>query len=353
MIILAIDTSCDETSVAVTKDLHILSNSISSQIRFHKKYGGVVPFLAKRLHQEKIDSVLEDALQRAKLSWKEIDGLAVTVGPGLAPALEVGIQKAKQLAEQECKPLFAVNHMTGHIASCYLEKNQKTTSKYLARKDKIAYPAIALLVSGGHTEMVYFDHFAQFRKIGQTLDDALGEAYDKMAKMLDLGYPGGKIIARFAQKGDLKKYNLPIPMQRSHDLNFSYSGLKNALRLKIKSLKEENTGGLPAQVIYDLSACFEDVAQKAILQKVELALKQFPECKSLLLGGGVASNLTLRKKIRHLCYQNKVNFYTPISQKLCTDNAAMIGAAAYLMSLEGIKPVNLNELDRQPGLEFD
>lgn len=346
MIILAIDTSCDETSVAVTSGTKVLSNVISSQVRYHKKFGGVVPFLAQRLHKERIDAVIQLALQRAALSPVDLDAVAVTVGPGLAPALEVGIQKAKELAKTGQKPLYPVNHMVGHIASCYAQIGSK--------KPSFAHPYLALLVSGGHTELVYSPKFGHFQILGQTLDDALGEAYDKLAKMLGLGYPGGKLVSQLAEKGNPEAYSLPVPMQHSPDLNFSYSGLKNAARLLIHELKENTHAHvMTKEEIQDVCAVFQRVAQEAVLIKVEKALKQYPEVRGLLFAGGVAANAQLRRKLRFLCKKYAVQLTVPANLALCTDNAAMIGIAAFLGAQNGQKPVRAVNIDRKPGLTVE
>lgn len=343
MIILGIDTSCDETSVGITSDLRVLSNVVSSQVRFHQKFGGVVPFLAQRLHKERIDQVVELALRRTNLTWKRIDAIAVTQGPGLAPALEVGIQKAKELALAYKKPLYAVNHMAGHLTSCFLQVGSRSVSPPL-------YPILALLVSGGHTELVINSKPGHYQIIGQTLDDALGEAYDKVAKMLGLGYPGGKLIAKLAEEGNPKAFSLPIPLQHRKDLNFSYSGLKNAVRLLVYDLKNGHHDIILRQSeIQDVAAVFQDVALDSALLKVKRALEEYPEVKFLLLAGGVAANTVLRKKIRKVCKEKNVSLKVPSNLKLCTDNAAMIAGAAFLGIQARQQPEKPQIIDRKPG----
>ena len=343
--ILAIDTSCDDTSAAVTSGYKVLSNVISSQVRYHKKFGGVVPFLAKRLHQEKIDPVIELALSRANLSMLDIEAIAVTVGPGLAPALEIGIEKAKSLAKEYNLPLYDINHMEGHFASCLAQVGAKN-------RPKVSYPALAVLVSGGHTEFVYLPKFGVYELVGQTLDDALGEAYDKVSKMLNLGYPGGKLISQMAKNGNLGVYELPIPMRYSKDYNVSYSGLKNAVRLLIESMQGSSNGGvLTLQNMSDLSATFEDVAQEGLLIKIRKIIKD-REVKTVLLGGGVSANTALRKKIRKLATDNGLSFIFPANLKLCTDNAAMIGVASWIAIQRGKKPADISSVDRKPGLDW-
>ncbi len=338
MIILAIDTSTDETSVAILNGQKILCNVISSQVRYHKKFGGVVPFLAQRLHKERIDSVISEALSRAQTDFSGIDAIAVTYGPGLAPALQVGVEKAKLLAVEHGLPLYAVNHMMGHISSCF--------SKNVAK-----FPMLAVLVSGGHSELVYTRSFGEYQIIGQTLDDSLGEAYDKVARMLGLGYPGGKLVAKLALEGDSAAYALPVPMLRSGDLNLSYSGLKNAVRLLIGEVSAE--GPLSRKNIADICACFEYVAQESLLRKVTLALSMYPEVQQVALAGGVSANVRLRAHLRAILKKHDLELVVPANQKLCTDNAAMIGLAAHFGILAGQKPAEIETLDRIPYLSLE
>ena len=339
MKILAIDTSCDDTSAAVTEGRRVLSNVVSSQVRYHTKFGGVVPFLAQRLHKERIDSVIELALSRAQLTWDQIDAIAVTYGPGLAPALQVGIEKARELAVEQELPLYAVNHMAGHIASCY------------AGKVTPVYAALMVLASGNHSELVVARSFGDFQIVGQTLDDALGEAYDKVARMLGLGYPGGKLVATFAKEGNDHAYPLPTPMLHSGDFNLSYSGLKNAVRLLVNDLSQNRP--LTRQQIADVSATFQRVAQESLCVKVERFLSSFPECQQVALAGGVAANAALRARLRSIARRHGVDLCVPVNQRLCGDNAAMIGVAAAMGIENGQKPVELSRLDRVPSLSLE
>jgi N6-L-threonylcarbamoyladenine synthase len=331
---LAIDTSCDETSVAVTDKTKVLSNVVSSQIAAHAEFGGVVPFLAQQLHRERIDAVITEALRTAGATWTEIDAVAVTQGPGLAPALEVGIEKAGELAEHYQKPLYAVNHMAGHLAACFSDDTVPQ------------FPLLAVLVSGGHTELVRANSFADFSILGQTLDDALGEAYDKVAKMLGLGYPGGALLARAAAAGNPQAYPLPIPMQQRQDYNLSYSGLKNAVRLLIAEIGEPSS-----EQVQDIAASFEYVAQEALLRKVAKILRDLPELHSVALGGGVAANTRLRLELEKVCREYELPLVTPKSISLCTDNAAMIGLAAWYGVQAGQVPVK-ERIDRVPYLSL-
>lgn len=346
MYILAIDTSCDETSVAISRDDVILANIISSQIELHKEWGGVVPSIAQRAHQERIDATINAALKRAQLKLEQIDVFAVTYGPGLAIALEVGVNKAKELAKQFNKPLVAVNHMVGHIYA-----NLAKTTGGNSAVDKINYPALALLVSGGHTEMVLIRDSLDFEIIGQTLDDAMGEAYDKVAKMLQLGYPGGPIVAELAQQGNPTAYNFPVPMKQSGDLNFSFSGLKTSVLYTIKKLTNDGQRSLTKQEIVDIAASFQQAAFASIILKLKVAVKKY-EVKQVLLGGGVVANTEFRKTIREALRPYDVSVHYPNLKKLCTDNAAMIAVAAYQQAKAGQFVEDIDSLDRNPALQI-
>ncbi|HKY74135.1 MAG TPA: tRNA (adenosine(37)-N6)-threonylcarbamoyltransferase complex transferase subunit TsaD [Patescibacteria group bacterium] len=340
MKILAIDTSCDDTSVAVADGTTILSNVISSQTDLHKQWGGVVPILAKRRHQENIDPAIKAALQKAKVTINDIDGVAVTYGPGLAIALEVGVEKAKQLAAENKKPLLAVNHMIGHIYA-NLASTEKTSSP------EIIFPALALLASGGHTELVLMLEHGRFEVIGEKLDDAAGEAFDKVARMLGLGYPGGALLAKMAEHGNNTAFAFPVPLHHIKDLNFSYSGIKAAVQREIKKITDDGKTILTKKNIEDLAASFQHIAIQHMLERTERAIKLYP-VRTLLLGGGVSANLLLRKRLRMLCKKNNVIFSYPKNAKLCMDNAAMIAVAASFMMKRGevVKQVDL--LDRNP-----
>ncbi len=346
MIILAIDTSCDETSVAISRDTVILANIISSQINLHKGWGGVVPTIAQRAHRERIDAVIAAALRLARLTLEQIDIFAVTYGPGLAIALEVGVARAKTLALTEGKPLIAVNHMTGHIFA-----NLAKTKTGRAPIDQIEFPALALLVSGGHTELVLLRSYYDFSIIGQTLDDAMGEAYDKVAKMLQLGYPGGPIVARLADSGDPYAFDFPIPMKRSGDFNISFSGLKTSVLYTIKKLLAKPGTSLTKKQIVDLAASFQRVAIESIILKLVAAVREHRP-KQLLLGGGVIANVKFRVAIRQAVKPYRLQVVYPNLQKLCTDNAAMIAVAASFQAKRGDFVKDIMALDRDPSLRI-
>lgn len=341
MRILSIDTSCDETSVAVTDGRKVLSNVIYSQILLHKKWGGVVPSLAKRAHEERIDLVINKALANLP-GTSEVDAIAVTIGPGLAVALEVGINKAKELAKKYNKKIIPVNHMEGHIYSCFVQNSQGNPAR------EFQFPYLALLVSGGHTELVIFKNHLEYKIIGQTIDDAAGEALDKAAKMLGLGYPGGAVLERLAEEIKNKdKYHFPRPMIRSDNLDFSFSGLKTSFYYFIRELPPEKI----AKNIKQLASSFQEAVFDTLIIKTEKAIKQ-TGIKRLIVGGGVIANLYLRKKLRGLAkkYQGKVIF--PPYKYLTGDNAAMIGVAAYFKAQKKMFSDNINSLDRVPRLSI-
>ena len=338
-LILSIDTSCDDTCAAVTNNDSVLSNIISSQIEFHKEYGGVVPNLAKRMHQQLIDPAIAEALKRARTNLKEIDAIAVTVGPGLAPALEIGIAKAKELVKRFKRPLIRVNHMEGHLLSSFA-RNSKGIGPF--SKIKPRFSILGLLVSGGHTQLVLMTDFGKYQLLGETLDDAAGEAFDKVARMLGLGYPGGPIISELAKNGKAK-YELPVPMIGSKDLNFSFSGLKTACLYKLQKLPRPWN----KQFYCDFAASFENAAIEALMIKLKKAIAIY-QPKQIVLGGGVINSLHLRQAMRKIAKNNHVPFFVPYSKKLFSDNAAMIGAAAVLRP----KEVNMFELNPDPGLDI-
>lgn len=341
-LILAIDTSCDETSVAVTSGRRVLSNVISSQINIHKKYGGVYPALAKRAHQERIDFVIKETLKRAGTETKNIAVIAVTYGPGLAIALEVGINRAKKLSTDYGLPLIAVNHMEGHLYSTIAQnKNGKP-------RKEIIFPALALLVSGGHTELVLMKKHGQYQVLGQTLDDACGEALDKAAKILRLGYPGGSVIERLSEGIDQNKYPLNPPMRPKESLNFSYSGLKTQFLYLVQKLPEREFN----KNLRYLAASFQQAAFEQLIRKTASAIRLYAP-KTLLGGGGVMANQRLRKELRKLARENKLPVFFPPYKKLITDNAAMIGIAAYYKFQRKEFVKNPEELDRVPRLKLD
>lgn len=320
MRILAIETSCDETALAILSDregkLILEKNQIYSQIDIHKKYGGVIPEVAARKHLETILPLLDDTLGDPAYGGKNIDYLAVTQGPGLVTSLLLGTTVAKTLAYLTKLPLIGVNHLEGHVYSNWLSNMAlvKNSDKY--------FPSIILIVSGGHTELVLMTGHGEYQSIGSTLDDAVGEAYDKVAKLLDLGYPGGPIVSKLAQSGNPEKYHFPRPMIKSPDYNFSLSGLKTAV---LYALEKKQT--ISNQDMADICASFQAAVVEVLVTKTTRAAKNFG-ARSVMLAGGVAANLALRQALSASASAQKLPVFCP-DLKFTGDNAAMIAAAAY------------------------
>ena len=356
MRILSIDTSCDETATAVTDGTKVLSNIIWSQASLHAKWGGVLPSLAKREHQKRIDWVINKAMLNAKFQMLNIDAVAVTVGPGLAIALEVGIDKAKDLSIKFNKPFIPVNHIEGHLLSPLAQSKNLPTTDFRLLTTEITFPALGIVTSGGHTEVVLIKSIGDYKIIAQTSDDALGESLDKVARLLGFGYPGGEILEKVARDGNPKVYTLPIPMLgREKEMYFSYSGLKAAFFRLLKEVKENNKE-LTTKETADLAASYQHVAFTHFIRVLEYILKsnKYP-VKNILAGGGVMANVTLRKMLRNLCRKYEIEAHFPYSKKLYTDNAAMIGIAAHFKfeRKEFLKPSDLAKVDRVPRAKVD
>lgn len=344
MKILAIETSCDETAAAVTEGRKILSSAVFSQINIHKKYGGVYPTLAKRAHIEKIEPIIERALKNARIKIKDVDAIAITFGPGLVIALEVGLKKAKELAEKYKKPLIPIDHIEGHIYSTFAQNRNGKPEK------KPDFPFLALIVSGGTTSLIMVKDHLDYQILGQTLDDAAGEALDKAAKMVGMDYPGGPIIEQLAKKGDPKYISLPIPMWKHKTLDFSYSGLKTAFKRELEKLGPKKV----TKNLTNLAASFQKAVFDSIIKKLKMALEQ-TEVKTLVVGGGVITNSKLRREIRKLAKEKGVELFFPFGKKLFNDNAAMIGVAGYFKYQKRVYlEKNFERLDRvaRPGLKM-
>jgi N6-L-threonylcarbamoyladenine synthase len=309
-VILAIETSCDDTCAAVLDGGRILANTISSQAEAHARFGGVVPEVASRHHLELAIPVVEDALAEADASLADVEAVAVTTGPGLIGALLVGVSTAKALAAPRRLPLIPVDHLQGHVAATFLEP------------DPLEPPFLCLVASGGHTMLAAVRDRTGHEVIGRTLDDAAGEAFDKVARLLGLGYPGGPALERLAAEGDPAAFDLPVAMSRDPGLNFSFSGLKTALVYLSRDLGPEGVAERRA----DLAASFQAAAVGQLTAKLSRALKG-GDWRAVALGGGVAANGPLREAVGGICARNGVSLkLLPI--ELCTDNAAMIGSAA-------------------------
>src|SRR5690625_4783956 len=321
--ILSIETSCDETACSIVRNGHeLLSNIVVSQIESHKRFGGVVPEVASRHHVESITTVIEEALQQAELTPGDLDAVAVTEGPGLIGALLVGINAAKAFSFAHDLPLIPVHHIAGHIYANQLE-------------EELTFPLMALIVSGGHTELIYMKDHLSFEVIGETRDDAVGEAYDKVARVIGLPYPGGPHIDRLSKEGK-DTYDFPRALQ-DDSYNFSFSGLKSHVINKLHNEKQKNIEINKA----DVARSFQESVVDVLTTKTMRALKD-KDIKTLIVAGGVAANSALRDRFETLTKENNINLYIP-SLKYCTDNAAMIGAVAYeLYKQNTFANLNLN-----------
>lgn len=307
--ILGIESSCDETSCSIVKNgCEELSTVILSQINIHKNYGGVVPEIASRQHVKNITMVIEECLVKANMRIEDIDAIAVTYGPGLIGSLLIGLEAAKTLAFIYNKPLVPVHHIAGHIYANNLVKEMK-------------FPLLSLVISGGHTELVYMEDHLKFEKLGGTLDDAVGECYDKVARVVGIPYPGGPSIDKMAHIGN-KSYNLPLPLN-DNSYNFSFSGLKSAV-INLSHNEEQRGNELNKE---DLATSFQEVVVEIISKKVEKAIKE-KNIKYFITAGGVAANRGIREKLAQVCEETNTEYSFP-EIKYCTDNAAMIAAAGY------------------------
>lgn len=330
--ILAIETSCDESGVAiVARGKEILANEVASQIETHALFGGVVPEIASRQHLLALNPLIRKAMDKARLSWDQIDALAVTQGPGLVGALLIGVATAKALAWALGKPLLAVNHMAGHIYANMLSD------------EEVKFPLLCLVVSGGHTELIYMPGDMEFQVLGQTRDDAAGEAYDKVARVLDLGYPGGPALDRLAGQGRAVM-DLPRTMLEEESLDFSFSGLKTAVLNQINTARQQGISLEKA----DVAASFQAAVVDVLLAKTVMAVEKVNP-STLLLAGGVAANSLLRERIGGLALERGLSLRVP-PPNLCTDNAAMIGAAAWPLFVNN-RHAGL-ALNAVPGLEL-
>lgn len=334
IIILGIETSCDETSISVVRNgKEVLSNIINSQIDTHKVYGGVVPEIASRSHIQVISKVLEEALTEARIQLTDLDAVAVTYGPGLVGALLVGINFAKALSYAIKKPLIAVNHIEGHI-----------TANYIAHPS-LKPPFITLVVSGGHTHLVLLKDFGSYEVIGMTRDDAAGEAFDKVARSIGLGYPGGPLIDKISRQGNREAIQFPRVNLEKDSLDFSFSGLKSSVLNYQNSLKMKNE----AINVADVAASFQEAVVEVLVSKTIDAAKRFG-VSSVALAGGVASNNRLRELMEKECTENDLRFVYPPSI-LCTDNGAMIACAGYYKYLKSeFADFSLNA---EPNLRFE
>lgn len=309
--ILAIESSCDETSVSIIKNGHDdIATVINSQIDVHTKYGGVVPEVASRLHLENITMVIDECLEKANMKLEDIDAFACTYGPGLLGGLLVGVEATKVLSFVYNKPLIAVNHMMGHICANMIGNN-------------LTYPLLSLVISGGHTDLILMENEGSFKYLGQTLDDAIGEAYDKVARILSLPYPGGPNVEKYASLGK-DTYTMP-KILTDDSFNFSFSGIKS----HVNNLYHNSNQRGEEVNKYNLACSFQSCVTNHLVNKTKKALEKY-NLKTLLISGGVASNSFIRNSLKNMCDSIKVNMNVP-PKIYCTDNAAMIGAAAYIL----------------------
>lgn len=346
MKILGIETSCDETAAAVVEDgVRILSNVVVSQIDIFAEYGGVIPEIAARSHLEAILPVINKALADARCTWDDIDAIAVTHAPGLLGSLLIGTLTARTLAILHDKPLYAVHHLKSHVYA-----------NWIGEIHTPQFPILALVVSGGHTQILYMPAHNEFEIVGTTHDDAVGECFDKVAKILGLPYPGGPSIAKAAKNGDSNKYHLPHPKVKG--LDFSFSGLKTAVLRAVQKevgvaisypshkLKEL----LTEQQVADFAASFQKTAVDILMEKVKLALEQYPDIKSVVVAGGVSANEQLRKKMRASLQDADIFFPAP---SLSGDNGVMVAAACYFEIQGEVKPIDPYSLNIYPRISIN
>ncbi len=339
IIILAIETSCDETAAALLRgklggkhpEFKLISSVVNSQIAIHKKSGGVIPEVAARAHVKNIVPVVNETLSKASMTLNDIDYFAVTSGPGLIVSLVIGVEFTKALSIATGKKIIPTNHMAGHLYSAFADKPADTK-----------FPVISLIVSGGHTMLMLLKDYKHFKVIGSTVDDAAGEAFDKVSKLLGLPYPGGPVISKLAEHGN-PDFEFPRPMLNQKNLNFSFSGLKTSVR----NFKAEH----PKTKDADIARAFEDAVVDTLVTKTLRAVQKY-KAKTISLAGGVAANKKLRQVLADKATKNKIAFTMPTFE-LCTDNAQMIAIAAYMRLLQGFKPVSYDKVKADPSWELE
>ncbi len=344
MRILGIESSCDETAIAILNgegnNLTIEKSIVLSQIQTHEKYGGVVPEVAAREHLEAMFPMLD---REVPFDGTGIDAIAVTAGPGLAPALRVGVQTAKTLAWAWNKPLVPICHLEGHVYTAWLGLGNTPPGMEGMGEERPEFPALCLIVSGGHTELVLMTGHGEFKRVGETLDDAAGEAFDKVAKMIGLPYPGGPHLAKLAEEGEPKAFSFPRAMLDSGDYNFSFSGLKTSVLYTLKKLTEPNKA--------DIAASFQEAVVDVLVQKTMRAAREY-QPKSIILAGGVAANLQLRSRLKETAGEIDLPVFVPPLQ-YSMDNAAMIAVAGYYRAQDKKNFVDPLVLHADPNLDIE
>lgn len=330
MLVLGIESSCDETAAAVVTDKKELLSSVVYSQQEHKAFGGVVPEVAARAHLDKVDFIVDKALRDANVSFEDLDAIAASAGPGLIGGVIVGVMTAKAICAVHGKPFVAVNHLEAHALTARLNND-------------VDFPYLLLLTSGGHCQILAVEGVGKYHRLGATIDDAAGEAFDKVAKMLGLGYPGGPLVEKYARSGDAGRFDLPRPMIDKAGCDMSFSGLKTAVRRVVENFEAP----LSEQDKADVCACFQRAVLESLTARlkngIRLFKKDFPQAKSLVVGGGVAANGALREALQALAARHKLDFYAP-PMNLCTDNGAMVAWAG----MERFKSGLTDSLDFSP-----
>ncbi len=330
MLVLGIESSCDETAAAVVTDKKELLSSVVYSQQEHKAFGGVVPEVAARAHLDKVDFIVDKALRDANVSFEDLDAIAASAGPGLIGGVIVGVMTAKAICAVHGKPFVAVNHLEAHALTARLNND-------------VDFPYLLLLTSGGHCQILAVEGVGKYHRLGATIDDAAGEAFDKVAKMLGLGYPGGPLVEKYARSGDVGRFDLPRPMIDKAGCDMSFSGLKTAVRRVVENFEAP----LSEQDKADVCACFQRAVLESLTARlkngIRLFKKDFPQAKSLVVGGGVAANGALREALQALAARHKLDFYAP-PMNLCTDNGAMVAWAG----MERFKAGLTDSLDFSP-----
>lgn len=330
MKILGIETSCDETAVAILDDQkNILSHIVLSQIKQHQPYGGVVPEIAARAHIDALDKLIRQSMQEADVAFSDLEAIAVTAGPGLIGGLIVGVMTAKAIASAAKLPIIAVNHLEGHALTARLT-------------EEIEFPFLLLLVSGGHCQILAVEAVGKYKKLGETIDDALGEAYDKVAKMLKLGYPGGPIVEKRAKEGDEKRFDFPRSMKGREGCDFSFSGLKTAVKREVDGLDEISEQDIN-DICASFQACIGDILEDRLNNAITSFVADYPEADTLVIAGGVAANKYINARLQDIAAQHKFVVKAP-PIRLCTDNGVMIAWAG----MERLKAGYIDDIDFTP-----